>query len=595
MADTLARRIKDRFRDLQTDKNPWFVIYDAVNMFVCMKTQSLKSVENQKYLETQFTPDQVFDSTASTSNFQMASSLIGSLYPNADRTFVYKPSYAVDPDLAGTTKVKEWYEGVTVTIRRFMSSPAAKFIQSLLPYMNNQGAFGTSGIVMLDNYDKDPTSPYRFRPISMSNTWIAEDMDGSVDTVYTVRWLTVRQIVQEYELGKVSSTIRDYWNASKFDEKFQILTAVEPRSDGIGSMGNDSYPIACVHMEVASEHILKNEGYHEMFIFMARFLKLDEFAYGWCPAMTALPDIFEVNSKREAEIIATDKFLDPPLLVDPERLVNNGVVNSSSGALNAKKNSGNAGENRDKPVEPMILTGELVSTIKRIGELQQTIKDAFFNDDLRQLGSDQRMTLGEAQIRDGMRANTLVQIYNQQINELFTPVLIRAFNIAIKHGLLGVVEGSQEYDAYLQKHKKPPRLMIPMEIAEMMAQGEDVYMIEYISPAGRMLRKEELLGIQQTISGVLQAAGGGATTTLDVVDWDEFVRRLVGLSGAPSELIKSVEDIAKLRDMKSQAMQAQQAAEGKAAGAHTFKVVAQGAKAATEAGIDPMQLLGGGQ
>lgn len=595
MAETLVTKIKERLKDLESQKQPWLVLYDAVNTFIRMRSQSVRTIESQKYLQTQFIPDCVYDSTAMTANFQMASSLIGALYPNADRSFVYKPSYSVPPELAASTKVKEWYEGVTQKIRQFMAAPGAKFIETLTPYMNEQGSAGTSGIAMLDNYDNDKTCPFVFRFISINNVWISEDINGCIDTVYVKRWLTCRQIIEEYG-SAASPTVRDYYKNGKFEEKFLVLTATEPRPKQQGmSQGNDSYPVASYHMEFENDHILKNEGFHEMFIFMVRFIRMDTL-YGWCPGMTALPDIFELNSKREAEIIATDKYLDPPLLVKPTRLVNNGVVNSSAGALNAEKESGNPGEDRDPPVKPMILTGELVSTGKRIDTLQNTVKDAFFTDDLRELTTERsRMTLGEAKIMAGLRAQALVQIYNQQLNELFRPVLHRAFNIALKHGLLGLVEGSQAHMDYVQKKGRQPRLLIPKEIAELMADGEDVYDLEFISPAGRMLRIEELEGIQQTAGAAIQAAEGGATTCLDVVNWDQYVMRTQHLTGAPSELIKSVQDIAELRKQKDAAFQKQAAMEAQGAGAHTFKAVAQGAKAATEAGIDPAQLMAGQQ
>lgn len=62
------------------------------------------------------------------------------------------------------------------------------------------------------------------------------------------------------------------------------------------------------------------------------------------------------------------------------------------------------------PIKPLYTVGELQSVENHTEQLRQQITQAFFIDRLLDLNNDTRMTLGEAQIRNRIRGESLTSI-----------------------------------------------------------------------------------------------------------------------------------------------------------------------------------------
>jgi hypothetical protein len=115
-----------------------------------------------------------------------------------------------------------------------------------------------------------------------------------------------------------------------------------------------------------------------------------------------------------------------------------------------------------------------------------------------------------------------------------------------------------------QSNGENPRV-IPQAIADMIAKGEDVYKIEYISPAVRIMQTEEMMGIDRTTDYILKAYPV-APNIVDNFDADKSVRRIQALTGASREILKDMETVKKIRDI-----QAKQQAEAQAIQAENMK------------------------
>lgn len=589
--DTL-QRILERDKQLDAQKYQWLPMYEMISEYIMHRRVAF--VDNQQTTPQQFIPDRVFDSTAASANLQMASSLIGALWPGGEKTFRLIPPRTMAKETARSEEVKRWYEDITEVLQDAIDNSASGFQTAQEEYMNDQGSFGISGVGCFDNFEKNPHAPLQFFAMDVRSMSVSEGADGLIDTIYIKKWLTVRQVCEMYGFKHVSEATKSRYRAGQYEDKVKILHAIEPRNtDDIpfGLQGSQAMPIASYIIEMSNNHIIHESGYPDMPAFVTRFIKIIGETYGRSPGMFALPDILEINSMREAAIIAVEKFLDPPLLIDPDQMVGNNNINTSAGALNVKKMSGRSGPH-ERPVEPMIVVGELSSTHERIQELERIIEDMFYNDDLRDLNNDQRMTLGEANIRDRLRGQALVNIYKRQLNEFYTRIIERAFNILLSHGLFGYIEGSSDYNANMGQDGSPP-MTIPNDVADLMLSGKDAYRIYFVCPAARIMRSDELTGLQQTIAAVNEIAPVNVAI-LDCIDFDEAVIITQELTGAPTQILRSPEKIKAIRDGRTQAQTEQLQAVAREQAAHTAKAAAQAAKAATEAGIDPMAVLGGG-
>ena len=170
------------------------------------------------------------------------------------------------------------------------------------------------------------------------------------------------------------------------------------------------------------------------------------------------------------------------------------------------------------------------------------------------------MTLGEAQLRNALRGQSLGTFYARQEMEVITPLIKRTFNILLKKGLFGVIQGSYEEIELLKQGIKP--IYIPNNIVQRILGGLDIYELDFISPAKRTMQSEELQGTIETVNLAVGVAPA-LPEILDNIDGDKMLRRIAKLSGADEDLLKDMETVQALRkaraEQQAQIMQLEQA------------------------------------
>lgn len=527
----------------------------------------------------EFLTAEIFDATAANANHLLASMLIGALYPNGGRSFQITPPRSMSISIAGQQKIKEYYEFATTVVAAAIDNEKANFRPSLNEYMLDQGGFGISGLHVLENDEYE--FPCRFEAVDAKMMTIAEGKDGFVDTIFLETQMTVRQLVDTYGLENVSpATQKKYRDGTELESKVTLLRVIEPRIDGSKmAYGNANMPIASIHIEKDAEHVLQENGYQEMPIFVTRFWKAMGEVYGRSPAFETMPNILEINDLRESLILATEKMLDPPLLVREDGTTEGGTINTSARAINVRHVNGRI-DSTGKTVEQLVTIGDLRPTMDRILVLEQRIEEDFFKDRLVDLNNETRMTAFETNVRNELRSQSLGSIYSQQINELFSRVIERVFNICLHKGLLGVIAGSQQEQDIIAAGGIP--VVIPDELVKMMSQGKVMYQVEFISPAARIMRFEELKGISDTVAGVIESFQVNPEIA-DCINFDVVASKLQELTGAPVSILRSAEDVEKIR--KTRAEQQAQAAQMQAAQmqAETAKTGAQAMESASRA------------
>lgn len=547
MPAVTASQYLARNKEMRRTYQMWAPLYQLLGEYVRTRKQHFTSVG----VEGEFLNEQVFDGTAGAASHLATSSMIGALWPNGSKSIKVEPPRILRKDALQTDEIKDWYEFVTETITDVMDHPEAGLLTSLEEYMNDNIVFGLSGIGVFEKDDDEV--PFVFRAIDAKQACIDENQDGVVDTVYTERVMTVRQVVMMYGLENVSTAVRKQFNERRYDEKIKILHAIEPRLErDLESAAAKDMPVASVHIEVETKKILKNSGYTEMAVFIVRFWKAMGEMRGRSPAMEALPDILEINAIREAVPIAIEKQLDPPLKVMDDGALGGGVIDTSAGAMNVFSISGRIGNATYTPVEPIYTVGELQSAYTRIAELTEAINNHFFKDRLMDFNNEQRMTLGEAHLRNGLREQSLGTIYARQLKELFSPLIQRVFNGLLRRGYFGVVRGSRQEETITQLGGTPR--YIPDSVAQLMRLGRDVYTIKFINPAARIMQSEELLGLQRLTEytiGVAQAQ----PEALDNINIDSLIHKVKSLTGASEEVMNSMDTVAKIREARAQQQQ----------------------------------------
>lgn len=542
--------ILSRHQKLKSEKATLNGIYSLISEYVFNKKYNIGDTPNGGL----FVDGDIYDNNGLRANSIMSNVMVNNLWPNGPRTFRIKPTW----DTPDTKEIKEWFKWVNSQMYGVMDNARAGLITALDEYMLDQGSFGISGVYVSEVED-DITCPVRYTAWDIKSMCVDEGPDGLIDTVFVEMNMTLRNAVRQYGLENLGKKSQDAYIKGNLEEKVKILHVIEPRHErNPRKFGVKDMPIASIHIEISSRKIIKESGFEEMPIFVGRFIKVLGEKYGRSPAMVAMPDILEANATREAISIATEKQLDPPLAVYDDGSLGGGSIETSAGAINVFSVSGRI--NNGRPIEPLYTIGELQSSYNHIETLKEAINNHFYLDRLLDFNNETRMTLGEAQLRNALRGQSLGTFYARQEMEVFTPMTKRTFNILLKRGLFGVLHNSYEELELLKQGINP--IYIPEVIAQRILSGRDIYELDFISPAKRTMQSEELQGTIETANFAVSVAPA-VPEILDNIDSDKMLRRIAKLSGADEDILKDMETVQSLRkaraEQQAQIMQLEQA------------------------------------
>ena len=288
---------------------------------------------------------------------------------------------------------------------------------------------------------------------------ICEGASGYVNKVFSEQRFNAQQLVEEYgdevsDIDEVKAALESY----NYDTKFKVLWVIRPRKFyNPAKLDTQNMPYESIHILMKADKVVRYSGFKYMPIKVARFYKNQEEEYGRSPAMEALPDIVEINAIKELLTQAAEKQVHPPLYILDDGSFGGGIIDTSPNSV-TPINIGSRITNTS-PIGVIGTVGELNSTMELYKLTQSQIMSHFFVDRLLDLNNKTRMTLGEAEIRNELRSESLGSIFGRQINELYTPLIETSYNMCFDTGELGVIPGSDEEKMILAQGKEP--LYIP--------------------------------------------------------------------------------------------------------------------------------------
>jgi len=536
-------KILKEFGVVKARRAPWEAMWELVAKFILYRKKGFNAPTG---FPDFYQHSDVFDDTAPLSLGQMVSSLVGALWKNGARTFrIVKPDRLKESD-----SVKEYYDEINRRVHYQMDHPNAGFGTAYQEFMLENGAFGTSGMgVFRGKMGGD--NLLMFRALGLKHLWVEEDAQGRVVKVFYEVHLSAFQLVAEYgEVAKTKNVI------SKIDSNdhttlFPVLWLLRRRENiEVGAKGNQAMAYQSTHILQTDQVALRDSGFRELPTIITRFYKNEGEEYGRCPGIEAIPSTISLNAFWELLLKSGEKKLDPALWTFDDGSFGGGTIDTSPGALNTLD-----GSSRIVSGPPIGIIGDPGDpgwATKVIEMLTKQVVQHFFVDRLLDLNNQTRMTLGEAQIRNELRADSLGGIYNRQIQEGLTPIIQRVNSIMIDAHEFGVAEGSDAERLVLAMGRKP--LYIPSEVLELIEQGVEVYNIKYVSPAARVLRAEELRGIMNAWQYAV-AYNQVAPELLLRLDKDKSMTLVAELSGATDEIRlsdeKFEEALADFREMQT--------------------------------------------
>ena len=528
---TKVQKKQRRLAQLKLTKNPFNRMFELIARYIDMRDVSFTADGVRTVMN--IVPEDIQNNDATHISETASSSLFGALWPNGAGSFRINKFR----NMGDSQELKNFFKlTVNPTMLQFMDDPESGLLLALEEGITEYMNYGVVSVNVQEEFD-DFSQPVSYACWDVKNNYIDQNAKGFVDTIYRIKEMDVREVCDTYGFENVSVNTQRLFNTGQFDDPVNVLITIEPRNKreqvGAGSLG---MPIETMHIEQSSGKILREGGFAEFPAPTARFKKKPGEVWGRGSGGQALPEVIELQAIWEAITIAYEQFLDPAIgVLDDGRLGGNDIDTSAGGinVFNVDSITANA-----NPIFTIFENAEPSGALLLAQHLTQSISQHFMLDRLLDLNNQTEMTLGEANIRNGLRSDSLRRVYARITAELFVPIINRTFNILFRRGYFGVIPGSEQELEFIILGREYTYL--PDEIISAIVQDKDFYEIEFISPAARMLQTEEADGLIK----ILELASGLAANGSDAVDQfniDDMVKRLASILGVSVDVINSTE------------------------------------------------------
>jgi Bacteriophage head to tail connecting protein len=355
---------------------------------------------------------------------------------------------------------------------------------------------------------------------------------GRVDTLYRRFKLTAEQAVNEYG-DKVSERVkRDA--AEKPDTQHEFLHAIYPRSVyAPGSRMAKNLPIASCHVECQTKALVRESGYHENPIVVARWMQLPNSPYAVGPVAAALPTIRSLNKLLEMEAIAVARAAVGTYVAEDDGVLNPRTVKVKGGAVIVA--------NSVDSIKPLPSGADFNVSFSKADQMRAQIRRLMMADQLPPADGPVR-TATEFHARIGMIRQLLGPLFGRFQAEDLAPTITRVFGLMYRRGRpeLGGMPGP-----------------VLLDDAPQSLQGT-TFRVRFQSPLARAQKMENVQAMERLALIAQNLAAAGKGEALDLLDGDEILRESAEALGAPDKALKDEKAVAAYRQAKQEQAQAEQ-------------------------------------
>ncbi len=499
----LVQQLDRRYRTLQSQRSNWEKHWQELADYMLPRKADITKKRTQGDKRTEL----IYDGTAVHAVELLSSSLHGML--TSPSTPWFSMRYR-DPILQNDDIANEWLE--QCIDQMYKAFNRSNFQQEIHELYYDLVVFGTAAF-----YVDGDSEGLRFSARHIAEVTVAEDANGVVDTVYRKFKMTARAAAQRFgEDALPVQMSKDLKNDPHAEH--ELIHAVYPRPETRGRTAKNK-PIASVYYHVQSKQLLSEGGFDDFPFMVPRFVKDSVSTYGRSPAMNALPDVKMLNKMSETTIRAAQKQIDPPLMVPDDGFVL--PVRTTPGALNFYRTG-----TRDR-LEPLNIGANNPLGLNMEEQRRGAIRQAFYVDQLL-MAQGPAMTATEVLQRNEEKMRLLGPVLGRLQSELLRPLISRSFALLLRNGLLPAA---------------PEQL-----------QGQEID-IEYVSPLAKAQKLTDLQSMLRGFEVMMQVAE--IAPVMDYLDSDKLVQYLVEITGIPARVIRSDEEVARIRRQQEQAAQAQ--------------------------------------
>lgn len=448
-------------------------------------------------------------------------------------------------DLMENQRVRAWLHHVTDTLLSLFAR--SNFYDTVHGSYMELAGFGTDCIMI----ESDPNTVVRFRLLTIGEYCLALDARYRPASLYRQFAMTALQMEEEFGKEHMSSdAVTALETSGQKDKKFEILHCIQPNNNldlSKGDMRGMEYE--SVYFELNNNDgnkFLRKGGYHGKPFAATRWDFAGVDVYGTCPIVNTLGDVKMLQIMENKKLKKIDKNVDPPMNAPT-------VMRDIGGTIVAGGvNYYDASQGAQQFIPAYHPSADITSVVMEIQNVEQRIKMHLYNDLFMILmNSTTRRTAEEIREISGERLLLLGPVLERQQTEKLEVIIERTYDLAERSGYIA----------------EPP-----MEL-----QGQALK-VEYIGTLAQAQKAVGSVPIEQTAAFVGNLAGI-FPEVVDKFDADQAVDLYAINVGVPPDVVRSDDDVEKIRAERARVQQMQQVA------ANAMAAV-QGAKTLSETPMD---------
>lgn len=437
-----------------------------------------------------------------------------------------------EPELRELGPVKTWLSKVTGVMSDIFNK--TNLYNVLAQTYADLGTFGTAAIFMEEDFEE----VMRFYAIPIGSFYIANNDRHQVEVFMREFKMTARQIVDKFgrtkpnsneiEWTTISTNVKDAWDNKRTEQYFDIVHGIQRNEnyDPKKSVAKFKKYISVYYEKANNEDkLLSEKGYDFFPVLAPRWGTSGGDVYGTdCPGMVALGDIRQLQHGEKFKGEAVEKMVRPPMV--------------APASMERKKTSILPGDvtyvdsTANSKFEPaMNVNFQIMPLSEMQREVRLRIQRAYYEDLFLMLAqSDRRqITAREIEERHEEKLLALGPVLEQLNQDLLDRLINAAFMILFRQELI----------------PKPPEEL----------QGREIK-IEYISIMAEAQKLIGLAGIERFASFATQVIATNPES-LDKIDTDQLLDIYGDLTSIPPGILRTDDDVAKMRASRAEAQQAQ--------------------------------------
>jgi hypothetical protein len=536
MTDELVRDILDRFEARRRAREQWDSHWQELAELMHPRRADFTASTIAGAKRTQ----QQFDSVPMLAARGLASAVEGLLTPKSERWFGIRARHDA---LNETYEVKTWLEAAEDVLWRALYAPRARFIKAFAEAYLDLVTFGTAVVFIGERSD---LTGLTFRTVHLKNAYVALNGDGEIDTLYLIEELNAPQAL--YRFGSreaLGEKTREALDQKDREQTFPFLQAVMPRRDHRpGRVDARGMRFAAITIDVESEHLVKESGYHEFPFSVMRWDTAAGEDYGRSPAMLALPDAKTLMQMGKTLLEAGHKAVDPPWFAPSDSIAS--APRTFPGGITYYDAEALQGSGISRPIFPAVSGANFPLGREMQKDLREQVWSAFFKNVLNLPVEGPQMTATEVIERKQEFVRTVGPTLGRLEPDGPAAVVERCFGILMRN----------------RAFPPPPPILRRSSVR-----------FEYASPLERVRKQIEAtaaLRSTELLAPFVQADPGA----LDHFDTDTIVRDIPEAVGVPRRWIRPREKVQQIRFRRAKETQAAAQAQSQAVAADQLAKVA---------------------